>query len=393
MNFLRRFFKSDELSKSKACFLKKYRLYKRLLKNSLSYIEKKYPKISKFLRYHSVLEDLSNNIDCRIETKNIDWIRGPYLKYFQILNQTNMRSEIIDENITSYTLKTEDYIVHGNIKHPVRKTTGKVLRFYPSGDLTLTDAYPLPFYRKKFVEGTIIFIPNNENYYHLMIDYLLPSFLEIISNKDEHSYVTFLVQKRFSLIDIFQDLLIREKIQSTQIKVNSSDQFTGGKLLLRGSMATHPQIQSVFPSELNKLISCLQLNDNKKQYDRIYISRKNANRRRLLNESDLIHVLDKYQISVVELNSDDPWAQLTLFYNASLIISVHGASLTNIIWSRKTKVIEIFPRNLTPIQYLNFSAQLGHGYSCFFGTTGNSKENFELDIDKFEKYLVHELNV
>jgi len=76
---------------------------------------------------------------------------------------------------------------------------------------------------------------------------------------------------------------------------------------------------------------------------KIYISRRKAKGRRLLNEEKLYPILEAIGFRVISLEDLTWHEQINLFHNAQEIISPHGAGLANIVFcSNSPKVIELF---------------------------------------------------
>jgi capsular polysaccharide biosynthesis protein len=106
-------------------------------------------------------------------------------------------------------------------------------------------------------------------------------------------------------------------------------------------------------------------NDNAEPFRKIYISRKNASRRKFINEEDLISLMKKYDFEIVELESATLKDQVNLFSEAKLVVSMHGAALTNMLFmTPKTTVIEMYRKKSTPFElkskvYKNLAPVLG----------------------------------
>ncbi|MDX6677165.1 MAG: hypothetical protein QOE31_1217 [Solirubrobacteraceae bacterium] len=67
---------------------------------------------------------------------------------------------------------------------------------------------------------------------------------------------------------------------------------------------------------------------------RIYLSRDDAKRRRASNEADVARVLRQHDIEVHRIDPSRPWEQMRAALGANLIVGVHGAALTNVIFMR-----------------------------------------------------------
>jgi capsular polysaccharide biosynthesis protein len=96
---------------------------------------------------------------------------------------------------------------------------------------------------------------------------------------------------------------------------------------------------------------------------RIYISRKGANYRRLLNEEELMLCLQRYGFISVTLEALSVREQIAVFANAEVIISPHGAGLANIVFSQpSTKLIEIFMPDEVLFYYWQIASYIGLNY-------------------------------
>ncbi len=111
---------------------------------------------------------------------------------------------------------------------------------------------------------------------------------------------------------------------------------------------------------------------------RIYISRKNAQHRRVINELEIIDLLKSYGIVSVELENLSFSEQVNLFNNAELVVGPHGGGLANLVFcSKGTQVIELFPKTTIDAFYA-LSRTLELEYYYLRARDGNSK-NFDHD--------------
>lgn len=79
---------------------------------------------------------------------------------------------------------------------------------------------------------------------------------------------------------------------------------------------------------------------------RIYISRQGAKWRRVINEAELMALLEPLGFAAIALEHYTLPEQAALMASAEIVISIHGAGLTNIVFCEPgTKVIELFPRS------------------------------------------------
>ena len=121
---------------------------------------------------------------------------------------------------------------------------------------------------------------------------------------------------------------------------------------------------------------------------KIYISRNKASKRRLLNEYKLSSILDSFGIKTIyaeELSFED---QIKIFSKTSLLIGVHGAGLTNMLFmSPNTIVLEFrFENDTNNNCYFSLASALNINYYYCLGFKQNE------DIYLEEKNLLGVLN-
>lgn len=79
---------------------------------------------------------------------------------------------------------------------------------------------------------------------------------------------------------------------------------------------------------------------------RIYASRAGATSRRVVNEPEVVAALARHRVEAIEAGKLGFDEQLELFASAELVIGLHGANLTNCLFSERAALIEIVPVNL-----------------------------------------------
>ncbi len=372
---------------------KKRPILQRAVSSLLTRLESHTPVITRLLRYHSQIIHPVSISGIEIISRKIRWNEPRYKESYDVLALTSENfisaSDEFNDLPVSH-IETEDYVIHGHIKAPIIKSKGLALSYIPLARLSLTDSYPLPLFHTRVLRGTIIFIPNIENYFHLMVDYLLPPLCAIIREPERYSHVTFVMQRKFPMVDLFGLMLNDLGISTSVLAIGKFDRVTGGALLFGGAHPKDSGAAFAYPEEMKKFGSMVdKYLPNTFNPRRIFVTRKNASRRRILNDSNFQKLLTQNKIEAVELSFENPLDQVSLFRNSELIISVHGAALTNLIWSKNTKVFEIFPENLRPKHYLNIASQMGLNYQPFIASKGNEREDFEIDIEKFRDFLSH----
>ena len=78
-------------------------------------------------------------------------------------------------------------------------------------------------------------------------------------------------------------------------------------------------------------------------FRKIYVSRANANLRKITNEYDVIEVMKAFGFEIVLAEEYTFEQQVKLFAEAKFFVSIHGAALTNMVFMKEgTKVVEFF---------------------------------------------------
>jgi capsular polysaccharide biosynthesis protein len=101
---------------------------------------------------------------------------------------------------------------------------------------------------------------------------------------------------------------------------------------------------------------------------RIYIDRRGAWRRKLLNEDAVIEALAPFGLELVLLEEMTIEAQIGLFRDAALIVAPHGAGLTNLVYAQPgCRVLELQMDAYVNWAFRRFAALRGVQYDCIIG--------------------------
>jgi capsular polysaccharide biosynthesis protein len=126
---------------------------------------------------------------------------------------------------------------------------------------------------------------------------------------------------------------------------------------------------------------------------RIFISRRKASVRRVANEGAVQSVLARYGITELSTETLDFAAQINVMQRAEMIVGLHGAGLTNMLFApRGAAVVEIgnfaqFPN----ADYYAVASACGHAYwmvdARSVGEGRLDRRDLEVDIDCLERTL------
>jgi|LauGreDrversion4_2_1035121.scaffolds.fasta_scaffold10683_7 hypothetical protein len=123
----------------------------------------------------------------------------------------------------------------------------------------------------------------------------------------------------------------------------------------------------------------------------IFIGRKKGGKRVLLNENQIVKAVEEKNFKMIYLEEFSVCEQVKLFYNAKQIVGVHGAGLTNLLFSQPgCFVVELFPVNYVNQCYwtiasyndLEYTYILGEGKDIADTTNHLIDEDFVVSVEK-----------
>jgi len=254
----------------------------------------------------------------------------------------------------------------------------------------------------KKLNGRVLSLSLNgveRNYFHFTIENLARWHLFKMSGLD-YDYIDFDKSNKFlkqyiDIIGIPKEKLIPESYYKGAIKadllivpglINNWEYFEmpHGKL--------HYMKQHI-PNWFNKVHEVFR---NKSEVsERIYVSRAKADRRRIVNEKDVINLVTKYGFNVYNMEDLSVNEQISLFNKAEIVIVTNGAAAANLVYcSNPFTFLEIFPQNYfdSNLRILAQVLKCEYHYviaKCPQNTdTDPQKEDLYLDCKKLEKWLI-----
>ncbi len=234
-------------------------------------------------------------------------------------------------------------------------------------EVIISDSKLPPVY---YIDGTVAFLPTQwgeKNYFHWMIDTVIRIYLLQKSTLKIDKYVFDGSDKRFNqetlkALGISPEKIIKSRsyphIQAKELVVPS---FTAKQDTLRTTKWGCKFLRDLFLTPEN-------IEKSSGKPERIYISRKQASWRRVLNEEEVVNLLDKFDFISITLESMSVAEQASYMAAAKVIISPHGAGLTNLVFcSPGTKLIEIFSPKYVSYLYWEISSFCGIKYYYLIG--------------------------
>ena len=127
---------------------------------------------------------------------------------------------------------------------------------------------------------------------------------------------------------------------------------------------------------------------------RLFISRERAWRRRIDNHGTVTAALRDYGFEPIVLEELHPREQIEALYDAEAVVAPHGAGLTNLLFGRHLRVLELFPSPEIAPHYVYLAAALGHRYEYLLGTESTlNPKVFTVDVPALRRAVEHLLSV
>ena len=240
----------------------------------------------------------------------------------------------------------------------------------------------VPQFRRE-VLATITSIAGAKNYYHWIFDDL-PR-LKLLEG----------------VIDEIDYLIVPHDLKRFHLETLNLLGFPEGRLLkIKDGM--HLQCERLFVpsfgSTWNMSWTCEFLRDSflpddlAEPHRLIYISRKDAPYRKIINEEEVEDYLREIGFEIVQMSELPFLEQVKICAEAKIVVGPHGAGLSNIIFCRDAKVLEIFSPSYVNECYWSLINIDGAEYYYLIGENTPeilpfSQRNFKVDMGRFKRTL------
>lgn len=230
----------------------------------------------------------------------------------------------------------------------------------------------------------IIHDRHSQNYFHWVCD-VLP---KICLNKKKFNTKCPLILPKFKTKFQKESLNL---LGVEYIEIQSNKTFFINKVFYISELypSGNPR-PKVFKNFKQKILEKIYPNLKKKR--KIYISRKFAQRRKLINEHDLETKLKKMGFEIHNFENYTFSKQVRLSAESKIIIGLNGAGLINFMWmSPKSKVIDIRPKDKSLNAFFGISDIFDIRYCYYwskfekFSFKNVTHSNYIIDISHFLK--------
>ena len=187
-------------------------------------------------------------------------------------------------------------------------------------------------------EAIMLALPMYGNYYHWIVE-MLPRLLMIDSDPDL-SRLPLLLPKRGTPAFVLDSLAFAGYGDRLQLMEDGFYSFARLHIPTLLSPPSHPS-----PMAIDWVRGKLLPHETRAKVGgrRIYVSRRDASIRYATNEAEVVACLERYGFETVVMGGHTLAQQMEIFRSASMIVGLHGAALTNLVFARsETFFLELF---------------------------------------------------
>jgi hypothetical protein len=284
-----------------------------------------------------------------------------------------------------------DVIVPGHRLTPVDPATWAQIAFGQRGASNWNFARPAPtILKSRRVAEPALVVPPFWNYWHLFLEHLLPLIQAARLNAwGDRPLAIVTRRERPPLIDaVLRGLEAVEGVSFRIVEALPSEHLRLDRMLVAVNQCWNVErsyaLAEAIPTARQVFAASYREHPKLAAGPRLYISRRGVKLRQMTNEDEIIAGLERRGFRVLQAKWDNHHDQLAAFANAEIVVGVHGAGLTNIIFaSPGTKVLEIFPFDHRKTAMLHLSAEHDLVHRPFFGSLERFNQAFSLDPKAF----------
>ena len=221
------------------------------------------------------------------------------------------------------------------------------------------------------------------NYFHFLVDVL--SKIYFVEKFDFLNDIPLIVSQKTYSESYFQFLLNHQIFKNRPLIVLEKDgSWTRVKKLYLAKAYSYDKQNWTKIADLG--LSAIEKKENKK-FEKIYLKRNDKIGRHLVNNKEIEDFLVENGFAAIDTDNYTFEEQINLFRQVKYIIAVHGAGLTNILFSYRNnpRILEICPSNRIPGFYYWIADRLDCYHDLILGSdvdrSKHPEGNFQLDIN------------
>lgn len=242
----------------------------------------------------------------------------------------------------------------------------------------------LGFSKKIKTYDTVISLRDisDSNYFHFF-DEVITRLTLLKRHNIDISQLPIVVSPRLAKTSFFNDFIRLTKFDEQKIIIQT-EYIKAKKAYF---VKVFPNTTDYIVDAINPLNSFLNIMNPKQK---IFLTRlKQTDVRRIKNEKEVQDLLSKYGFETWDTAELPLEQQIQLFANAKYVVGIHGAGLTNIIFSKNNQIslLEIFPPKNIPPHYFWLAYSLKFKYDALLGNSGNQNIGFTIDCYELESKI------
>lgn len=254
--------------------------------------------------------------------------------------------------------------------------------------------YKLPIFISRktyYLEKAIIITgPFHYNYYHWILD-ILPKFKILQELFEVNEVVPVLLPKttknfQTESLSIANKELFNDRLTFYYCGDNLT--YSISELTIIPLMSRTSEISRLKLDYLHKIFK-KYYNEKSLAKKKTYLLRKNtSNKREILNEKELAQELIKLNFNIIDLSKLTIKEQAKVISDSEIIVSPHGASLTNLIFSKqRITLIEIFHESYINPVFQTICKEKNINYHSYIVRSKAINKNYSIEVKNFIRYL------
>ena len=322
--------------------------------------------------------------DVQMDKSNVDYLT--HLLGYSFRNEDDRA--FFEHRFSGYEVHLKDVLLDGTNGWVVSGSSIHSLSFFNINDpydgkkryppmLLIANAEEI---ESEVESEVVVWLPKLwNNYYHFVVE-LLPVLLALKKmgkpvtvmgcSVDTYPYVKYFV-------GLFQ---LEPSIRFTPIERGKG--YKAKSVLLKKK----PLFDKEFLQSIEELIGSNNISSNENTFEKVFIYRRGL--RSLENNQAVLECLTALGFYCFDPGDHPVSFQLAALTKASVVVGVHGAGLTNILFSNQLNfLLEIMPGNIKPNHYREIAVTKGASYFCLQGSMLNENLQFNLEPSRISEAL------
>jgi hypothetical protein len=287
--------------------------------------------------------------------------------------------------LRSLLFRIDHCIVSGHTMMVLDRTGGTVLAL-GSGPANWNEAKPKLLKRRAAPDGAFFTLTCNGHFYHFFANDVVPLLYYLRRHGPDIGLLHIVTRPDFP--PFVQDTLRAICAAHDNVRIlelDRTERLVDVPALWLSRYADTREWMPVTRAQADELGVMLaayhQLPDAGEPDRLLFVSRGSTRLRRLENEAELMAELMEFGFEFFVPKADDHKAQIETFRSARIVVAVHGAALTNLLFCRPgTLVVELFPANHVKSTYCWLANRLGLRYRAVTGLSGDYLQGFPIKV-------------